>query len=230
MRALERVNSRQTPLASFDARGSPVIYAAAAAGWPWWMASWQGGQTTRVFLCFLARRVGHAGWCVARQVGAARVCGSGACALPRVVAELAPAPQEPLWQLASPSIAAWLRHKPAERPSNANQPITAVDVQGSVVTPDGSALPLGRACDLEGAGRHGNRFDAYLAGRVGHRADPGHDTGCQAVGEVPAGGRGSGPQRHHRGVGEKAQTILHDVVVSGRWPSGRSAGCTPVSR
>src|SRR5690348_14648753 len=61
-RVLCRVASLRTTRASFDARGSPVTYAAVVAGCPWWMASWQGWQTTRVLRRFLAMSAAQAGW------------------------------------------------------------------------------------------------------------------------------------------------------------------------
>lgn len=39
-----------------------MIYAVLAAGWLWWMVSWQGWQTTRVLRRFRAMRAAHAGW------------------------------------------------------------------------------------------------------------------------------------------------------------------------
>jgi hypothetical protein len=46
----------------FEARGSPVIYAAVAVGGRLWMLSWQEWQTTRVLRRFLAMTVFHVGW------------------------------------------------------------------------------------------------------------------------------------------------------------------------
>jgi site-specific recombinase XerD len=59
---LGRAASLRTTRAPFDARGSPVTYAVIAAGCPWWIASWHGWQTTRVFLRFRAMSAAHPGW------------------------------------------------------------------------------------------------------------------------------------------------------------------------
>jgi integrase len=62
MRVLCRAASLRTTRAPFGARGSPVTYAAVAAGCPWWMTSWQGWQTTRVLRRFLAMSAAQMGW------------------------------------------------------------------------------------------------------------------------------------------------------------------------
>jgi integrase len=62
MRVLCRAASLRTTGAPFDARSSPVTYAAVAAGCPWWMTSWQGWQTTRVLRRFFAMSAAQAGW------------------------------------------------------------------------------------------------------------------------------------------------------------------------
>lgn len=66
--ALFRAAPLRTTRASFDARGSPVIYAVWAVGCPLWIASWQGWQTTRVLRRVLNMSAAHAGWpmCVSR--------------------------------------------------------------------------------------------------------------------------------------------------------------------
>lgn len=60
---LFRAASLRTTRASFDARGSPAIYAAFAAACPW-MTSWQERQTTRVLRRLLAMSAAQAGWSV----------------------------------------------------------------------------------------------------------------------------------------------------------------------
>lgn len=62
VQALFHVAPRRTPRASFEARGSPVIYAAVAVGCRLWMESWQEWQTTRVLRRFLIMTVAHVGW------------------------------------------------------------------------------------------------------------------------------------------------------------------------
>src|SRR5664280_1135257 len=51
----------RTTRAPFNARGSPVTYAAFVTGLAW-MTSWQAAQTTRVLRRLVAMNVAHAGW------------------------------------------------------------------------------------------------------------------------------------------------------------------------